>query len=83
MADEKTRKARKRAHEAFDPLWRAKMMRDRVDHAEARNAGYAWLAIQLGLSDEDCHIGMMSAAQCQQVIDVCRRFHVESERKRA
>lgn len=36
-------------------------------------AVYLWLQMQLGLSREETHIGRFSAAQCDQVIAVCRQ----------
>lgn len=68
-----TRAARSAAHEVFDPLWRAKMRRDGVPKHEARDAGYRWLAAQLGLDLNDCHIGLMDAATARRVVDLCAR----------
>ncbi len=49
------RQARRKAHAAFDELWR---------HARNRGAtrkrAYAWLARRLDLTEDDCHIGQMS-----------------------
>lgn len=53
-----TRKARMAAHEAFDHLWRGGPM--------ARGDAYAWLAEAMGLPPEECHIGMMTAAQAKE-----------------
>lgn len=62
-----TRKARSRAHAAFDPLWRGK-------HAPMRRGeAYMWLARRLGISNQDCHIGMMDA----QMADATARFATE------
>jgi hypothetical protein len=61
-----TRHARKNAHEVFDPIWRSGMMR--------RAAAYAWLAGQLGITREECHIGMMTAHQARQTMLVARSF---------
>lgn len=67
-----TRKAREAAHAAFDPLWRRKIERDGVPKHEARGAGYRWLAEQLGIHPDDCHIGVMDAATAWRVVDVCK-----------
>lgn len=69
-----TRKARGEAHAAFDALWKRKAARDRVSAKEARNAGYIWLAEQMGLEHADTHIGGFDAAQCAQVVALCRPY---------
>lgn len=80
LADGPTRRARMAAHAAFDPLWQR--WRDaypgevRVPaqvRGAARGRAYAWLAHQLGIAAEDCHIGHMDAAQCERVVEVIRR----------
>lgn len=55
-----TRRARSAAHEAFDPLWR----KNKVGRSDA----YAWLAKEMGLTRDECHIGMMTADQANQVV---------------
>jgi hypothetical protein len=69
-----TRRARSEAHAAFDALWKRKVARDGVSVKEARNAGYAWLAQQMGLDREDTHIGRFTADQCAQVVALCRPY---------
>lgn len=71
-ADANTREARQQAHAAFDPLWRAKMARDRCGKGRARRAAYRWLAKQLQLRADYCHIGMMDAETAWRVVAVCR-----------
>lgn len=71
LADATLRKEKQRAHAAFDPLWRAKMKRESCGKKAARNAGYKWLALQLGIDRNDCHIGMFDVAMCQRVVAVC------------
>jgi hypothetical protein len=56
---------RARAHAAFDPLWRSGEM--------SRNAAYRWLANELGLSREECHISLFDRATCERVVAVCER----------
>lgn len=60
-----TRRARMAAHEVFDPLWRSRSM--------DRRAAYSWLADRMGIEPEACHIGMMTAAQAWQVVELCRQ----------
>jgi uncharacterized protein DUF3268 len=72
LADAGLRRAKKEAHNLFDPLWKAKMRRDGCSKREARGKAYAWLAGQLGIPREDCHIGMFDVATCRRVVEICR-----------
>lgn len=74
-ANLRLRQLRIEAHELFDPLWQRKMKRDGVTAKEARFAAYDWLSRTMGLTPHSCHIGMMNAEQCCQVIDICERFY--------
>lgn len=71
LADSELRRAKQAAHAAFDPLWKRKMRRESVDKGVARNAGYAWLAEQLGIHRSECHIGMFDVATCARVVAIC------------
>jgi len=71
LADKSLRAAKSAAHAAFDPLWQRKMTRDGVSKSEARGAGYRWLAGQMGLTSDQCHIGMFNNEQCQRVVALC------------
>lgn len=62
LADATTRKARKEAHLAFDPLWRSGPL--------SRHEAYGWLAGQLGIAHDQCHIGMFDATTCQRVVAI-------------
>lgn len=75
LADAKLRQAKQHAHAVFDPLWEAKVARG-MDKGKARGLGYRWLAVQLGIKPEDCHIGMMDVETCMRVVLICRP-HVE------
>ncbi|PPE78258.1 hypothetical protein C3941_19530 [Kaistia algarum] len=71
LATAELRQAKSAAHAAFDRLWKAKIERDGCSKKAARGAGYAWLADQLGIEAADCHIGMMDAATCRRVVELC------------
>lgn len=71
LADAKLRLAKQHAHAVFDPLWEAKVERG-MSKGKARGLGYRWLAVQLGIKPEDCHIGMMDVDTCIKVVQVCR-----------
>ena len=60
-ADEETRKARIKAHDAFDPLWKFGRYR--------RTQLYKKLADFMGLGDKETHIGMFDKEQCARVIE--------------
>lgn len=64
-ADEDTKQARIAAHAAFDTIWQNSTVKG------ARKRAYRWLAEQLGLSADDCHIGMFDQATCERVVEVC------------
>ncbi len=54
------------AHAAFDPLWKSGQMR--------RRDAYAWLAVQLGRSEANTHIGMFDVDLCKQVVQVAEAY---------
>jgi len=60
LADAKLREAKQRAHAAFDPLWKGRRMK--------RHEAYRWLAKELGISFENCHIGMFDVEQCRATV---------------
>lgn len=66
LADAATRKAKMAAHAAFDPLWRSGRM--------TRREAYRWLAGQLGISFERCHIGHFSAEECAAVVEAVEQM---------
>lgn len=63
LANAALRQAKQQAHAAFDPLWQSGAM--------TRAAAYEWLAAQVGVDVEDCHIGFFDLAQCARVVMVC------------
>jgi hypothetical protein len=63
-ADKFTRKARMRAHEAFDRVWESKTM--------SRSDAYTWLDLVMGQEPGKTHISMMSKDQCALVVEKVR-----------
>jgi hypothetical protein len=59
LANAELRDWRKRAHAAFDPLWR--------EHHWNRKEAYAWMSRALAIPPDDCHIGMFNVAQCKEL----------------
>jgi len=64
LANAELRRWKSKAHEAFDPLWKNKGMH--------RKKAYQWLAKQLGIDAEDCHIGMFDVELCKRTIGACK-----------
>lgn len=60
------REARKAAKRAFNPLWRN-------GAAMTRTEAYAWLAGELGLPVNECHIGWFEIDQCNAAIAAIQR----------
>lgn len=74
-ADAATKRMRIAAHAALDPLWgrNEEGLHPQIQKRH-RRAVYAWLAVQLGISNigEELHIGLFDSPRCQQVIDACQ-----------
>lgn len=77
LANKALRKAKQQAHAVFDPMWQTKMQRESLRKKDARGAAYKWLADQMGIERQQCHIGMFDEAQCQKVIEICVPFYKE------
>jgi len=81
------RKERQIAHSAFDPLWKkavfdpayAGSVRDnlavRTITQSARHRCYDFLAYQLKLTKDECHIGMFDAGQCRHAAAISRKVN--------
>jgi len=72
LANAELREWKKKAHAAFDPLWRRKIAKENCSKGYARGKGYKWLADKLGIPVEECHIGMFDVDLCRKVVEVCR-----------
>ena len=68
MADQPTRRARMRAHQAFDPLWKG-------NNLITRREAYKRLADYMGLPERECHISMFNEYQCTDVIRFVKENH--------
>lgn len=69
LADAELRAAKMAAHTAFDVIWKKGNVR--------RSIAYRWLAEQLKIPNEQCHIGMFDVDLCQRVVDVCSKHPSE------
>ena len=74
VADHNLRFWREKAHAAFDPLWRRKMLRSGISKADARKAAYAWLSEVMGTLPEYTHIAMFDMIQCRRVVELCEPY---------
>ena len=76
LASYKLRKAKMAAHAAFDLLWKKKQSVAPNTHKKRikrgvcmyRNDAYSWLARELGIATQDCHIGMFDTEMCNKVV---------------
>lgn len=84
LANQTLRRHKNAAHRAFDPLWKRKAIELRdsghvrhksVAKKNARTAAYMWLAGQMNLKSEHCHIGMFNEEQCLTVVELCRPYN--------
>lgn len=65
LANAELRAAKIKAHDAFDPLWQRGVMQ--------RPAAYKWLAREMGIDRNQCHIGLFDVGQCLKLVEICRR----------
>ena len=72
LADAELRAAKKAAHEAFGPVWHGKLH---------RHDAYIWLAIMLGIKQQDCHIGLFDLDQCAAVVRAVRALETMRDHK--
>jgi len=78
LANKQLRELKKQAHSYFDQIAKTslinKIYKKWIPNISNRNKAYKWLAIQLNISEEFCHIGMMNDEQCSKVVDACKPF---------
>lgn len=72
LADKALRKKRHDAHMALDSLWKNGVM--------SRKEAYRLLQLSMGLPAEEAHIAKFSAARCDEVIALSRRFRAAADK---
>jgi len=72
LADEQTRSLRRQVHGAFDHIW-MEGERAGVARADARHRAYLWLARNLDLQPERCHVALFDAEMCDRALAFLRR----------
>lgn len=75
VAKEGLRKLRTTTHSWFDPLWKKKMLRTGLPKHKCRNDAYEWLAKELGIHRDICHVGMFNEQQCKRAIYICSLYY--------
>lgn len=76
-ADKETKRARTRAHAAFDRLWKV--------HGMLRSDAYSWMQHALGLSRDEAHVANFDKDTCARLeaaVDAHER-RLEEEKRRA
>lgn len=66
LANAQLRKAKSAAHKTFDEIWKS--------GRKTRTDAYMWLAAQLQISPDECHIGMFDVDMCNKVQAVCADY---------
>lgn len=61
LAKAELRKLKSQVHALFDPIWKGRAMK--------RSKAYRWLAKGLGISKDECHVGMFDEARCKAAIE--------------
>jgi zinc-finger-containing domain len=80
LANKELREWKQKAHAAFDPLWQEKLRRRIAERGPAyrkhyaRGSAYRWLAEQLAIPFNDCHIGMFDVDTCKRVVALCKPY---------
>jgi len=75
VGDSNLRYWRKRAHQAFDPLWLRKAKVEGWNCRKARTAAYTWIGNELQTHPDETHIAMFDVEQCQKLIEICRPYN--------
>lgn len=60
LADKELRNLKIALHDEFDSIWKSGMMK--------RKDAYQWLAGELGITVDDCHIGMFDNEMCRKAL---------------
>lgn len=83
LANAELRAWKQRAHAAFDPVWQARFERKssadpKYTKGMARGGRYKALAQALGITKDECHIGMFDIDMCQRVVEICSAGKIEA-----
>lgn len=63
LANADLREWKKKAHDAFDPLWKNRIIKN-------RHQAYQWLSKKLGIPRHLTHIGMFDISECRRIVEL-------------
>ena len=76
LANAELRQLKMLAHRWFDPIAVEGLINDfypvYITGMSTRAKAYHWLAAEMGIKPEYCHIGMFDEDECKQVIAICQ-----------
>lgn len=72
IANVTLRAKRRRAYEAFEPLWKHGVARDTPEEI-AKAGAYDFLARELGMSADNCRFNYFDEYDCDRAIEICNR----------
>ena len=73
LAKAALRKLRMETHAAFDPVWQLLEIGNGWSRSKARSTAYTWLAGQMHIAADQCHIGMFDEIACRHALQVLNR----------
>ena len=73
LANAELREAKHQAHEAFDRLWKEKVI--------SRHKAYRLLSDELNIEPEYAHIGMLDADDCREVVRIFTKMYNDLRRE--
>ena len=76
LAKQNLRRLRCIVHLAFDKRWKNGRVKKR---RRKRSAAYIWLAAELGIPVEQCHVGMFDERMCERALEVLGHSNREDE----
>lgn len=77
LAKSDLRKKRVLAHSLFDDIWKDEIKKG-LSKSKARKQAYNWLAENLNIPIEQCHIGAFSIEECNKVMVLCFKRRAQS-----
>ena len=78
LANKELRVAKIKAHHVFDQIFRGgfinKIWPEKLPDTTNRKKAYKWLAKQMNIDEELCHIGMFDINDCNRVVEICESY---------
>lgn len=82
LANKELRRWKNKAHIYFDRLWIYKIWKLNQEREgyhplrkkSVRFSAYSWLAKELKIDINDCHIGMFDTDMCKKVVEICTPY---------